>query len=227
MLIHLKETLKRIPVIGPLAVRIRRRMNTVRSSADYWEHRYKAGGSSGSGSAQRLAEFKAEFLNQFVEDQQIASVIEFGSGDGSQLTRARYPRYTGVDVAMTAVEKCREIFAGDASKSFFHAGELPAGTIAEMALSLDVVYHLVEDPVFDEYMRRLFDSASRYVVIYSSNYDQEWSGSHVRHRHFTGWVDSNRPGWHLHSVCKNRYPYDVNNAEQTSWADFYVFEPTK
>jgi hypothetical protein len=39
----------------------------------------------------------------------------------------------------------------------------------DLELSLDVIYHLVEDEVFDAYMRSLFAHAGRFVVIYSSN----------------------------------------------------------
>lgn len=51
---------------------------------------------------------------------------------------ARYARYVGVDVSETAVELCKQRFAGDACKKFFHL-EFYRGEGAEMALSLDVV----------------------------------------------------------------------------------------
>jgi hypothetical protein len=34
---------------------------------------------------------------------------------------------------------------------------------AELGLSLEVIFHLVEDDVFDVYMRHLFASATRFV----------------------------------------------------------------
>jgi hypothetical protein len=97
--------------------------------------------------------------------------------------------------------------------------------MADLALSLDVVYHLLEDSVFDAYMRRLFGSARRFVIVYSSNLDQDWSGSHVRHRQFTRWVEENKPEWYLHTTLKNAFPYDQRDPDQTSFADFYVFAP--
>jgi hypothetical protein len=94
---------------------------------------------------------------------------------------------------------------------------------ADLSLSLDVIYHLVEDSVFDAYMRRLFSFAWRFVIIYSSNMDRDWPSKHVRHREFTRWVENNRPEWCLLSVIKNPYPFDPSNQEQTSFADFYLF----
>ena len=72
------------------------------SSVAYWEGRYRAGGNSGAGSYGRLATFKAGFVNGFVELNAIRSAIEFGCGDGNQLSLLSVPRYTGVDVSPTA-----------------------------------------------------------------------------------------------------------------------------
>jgi hypothetical protein len=202
---------------------VRAKLGTFKGSRDYWEQRYKTGGNSGAGSYNRLAEFKAEFLNRFVEEHQIASVIEFGCGDGAQLKLAKYPSYTGTDISMTALEKCRSLFVGDLSKRFLSLESLEQNNPADLSLSLDVIYHLVEDSVFDAYMRRLFSFAWRFVIIYSSNMDRDWPSKHVRHREFTRWVENNRPEWCLLSVIKNPYPFDPSNQEQTSFADFYLF----
>lgn len=67
---HLYKNIKRL--IG---------LKSFKNSADYWERRYLSGGTSGSGSYNRLAEFKAEFLNEFVRENNVETVIEFGSGD--------------------------------------------------------------------------------------------------------------------------------------------------
>lgn len=191
------------------------------NSADYWEERYRAGGNSGAGSYNRLAESKADFLNEFVATHQIRTVIEFGSGDGAQLELADYPTYVGVDVSPTAIESTRRRFSTDASKTFLHTSELNSHQ-AELALSLDVIYHLVEDQVFDTYMRQLFDAATRYVIVYSSNQDRPWPSLHVRFRHFTPWVEENTE-FQLAGVIPNQYPYSDEDPDNTSFADFFVF----
>jgi hypothetical protein len=217
----IKEILKHTPVLGPLLVRIR--PDSFKSS-NYWDQRYKTGGNSGPGSYNRLAEFKANFLNEFVDKNQITSVIEFGSGDGSQLKLARYPKYIGADVSSTAVDMCRSIFAGDPSKTFFQSDALKPGTAAELSLSLDVIYHLVEDWVFEAYMGQLFASASRFVIVYSSNMSAPRPATHVKHREFTKWVNQNQPAWLLQSTVPNLYPFDPADPVNTSFADFYIFE---
>jgi SAM-dependent methyltransferase len=200
-------------------------MEVFRSSSDYWERRYQSGGNSGAGSYNRLAEFKAEFLNRFVKQNQVTSVVELGCGDGAQLSLAQYPEYTGADISPKAVEICRNRFGGDASKRFLLMNDLAPGFTADLSLSLDVVFHLVEDQVFDAYMRKLFDSARRFAIVYSSNTDWDSPSKHERHRQFTKWVAENRPAWHTLSIFKNAYPFDPADPEQTSIADFYVFAP--
>jgi hypothetical protein len=226
MLGPVKRMLKNVPVLGPALRRtagLIRRQPVFLSSAQFWEDRYRTGGNSGAGSYNRLARFKADTMNEFVRRNCISSVIEFGCGDGSQLGLADYPRYIGIDVSEKAVEICRRLFGNDPSKSFLTADALPAGTTADIALSLDVIYHLVEDSVFDAYMRKLFDSAGRFAAIYSSNEDKTWPARHVRHRRFTNWIECNRPDWILRQFIKNEYPYDPNDETNTSFADFYIF----
>ena len=187
-------------------------------SAAYWEARYQGGGDSGWGSAGALAEYKAAYLNAYVEANGIASVLEFGSGDGRQLALARYPRYIGVDVSRTAVDLCRRRFAADRTKSFEVAPY--TGGAADLCLSLDVIYHLVEDRTFARYMRQLFDSASRAVIIYSSNAELA-TELHVRHRRFTPWTDAYAPGWRLTHV-QNPVAHGWPDARLRP--DFWVYE---
>lgn len=195
-----------------------------RSSGEYWEQRYRNGGNSGAGSYSRLAMFKAAVLNQFVVKHHVGTVIEIGSGDGAQLTLAEYPNYIGVDVSTVAVEATRRKFADDPSMRFIHTSEVTENDRAELALSLDVVYHLVEDEVFDAYMRQLFDSATKYVIVYSSNTEKSWPNPHVRHREFSRWVTAHRSDFELVETIPNQYPYSKSDPDNTSFADFYVFE---
>lgn len=227
----LKRLVKRIPVLGGLARAIYRRTLARRrkpgpfpGSSAYWEGRYAAGGNSGAGSYSFFAEFKAEVLNGFVARQQLRTVIEFGCGDGNQLLLATYPEYTGYDVSHTALQSCRALFGSDARKSFRHMSEY-AGEKADLTLSLDVIYHLVEDPVFEHYMGLLFDASSHYVIIYSSNTDDNrgYEGSHIRHRQFTRWIEEHRPGWKLLEHLPNRYPFQ-GDRRKGSFADFFIFE---
>ncbi len=192
-------------------------------SANYWEERYKGGGDSGVGSYGKFAEFKAEVLNRIVADNGIRSVIEFGCGDGNQLKTTPYPDYLGFDVSNAAVARCHATFAGDATKRFKLVSEF-AGETADLTLSLDVIYHLVEDAVFADYMARLFGASRKFVVIYSSDSDdpRTYAGTHVRPRSFSAWIAAKAPEFRLLERIPNRYPYR-GDYKDGSWSDFFVY----
>ena len=165
-------------------------------SAAYWDRRYKAYGSSGKGSYGAEARFKADFINKFVVDHSIDSVIDFGCGDGAQLALLDLATYLGLDVSDMAIEKCRTGFVEDGAKKFLPLSEY-SGQTADTALSLDVVYHLVEDPVFEDYMDRLFGAANRFVIIYATDYQSERpnNSAHVRHREISNYCATKYPNF--------------------------------
>jgi hypothetical protein len=232
--LRLKSLVKRVPVIGSVALVINRRArnwaawSSYSGSLAHWRAKYDQGGGPGWGSYGQLAGFKAEIINRFVSEQRIQSVIEFGCGDGNQLELASYPAYIGLDVASVAVARCSERFAGDNTKSFFlydpnffvdNAGIFRA----ELALSLDVIFHLVEDELFELHMRHLFGAAERFVIVYSSNRDERTAEPGIRHRKWTNWVAMNTVDWKLRESIPNRYPY-VGDARSGSHSDFYFYE---
>jgi|SRR5215469_8835780 len=227
----LKNAVKGIPVIGPTVVKLSQlpifaRVRSLRfsGSGSFWERVYREGGTSGPGSYGRLAEFKAQVLNDFVQARNIRTVIEFGCGDGAQLRLARYPKYVGADVASVSIAQCSTLFAQDPTKRFYLTDHLPENIGKfDLALSLDVIYHLVENSVFHTYMRRLFETSERYVIVYASNYDALTQAPHVRHRKFTAWIDKNAPDWRADGYIHNRFPFDAQNPEETSHSDFYFF----
>lgn len=186
------------------------------------ERNYARGGTSGAGSYDALAQGKAVFLNEFVRTRGIGSVIEFGCGDGNQLSLADYSSYIGLDVSRTAIELCQHRFAVDPAKSFFlYDGACftdRAGVFtADLAISLDVIYHLTEDAVFETYLAHLFAAAAKYVIIYATNAERHGTAPHVRHRHFTPWVQTHCPDWHLPEVTRGPNPGPDR-------ADFFIYE---
>jgi SAM-dependent methyltransferase len=193
-------------------------------SQDSWVKRYEKGGNSGPGSYSELAKFKARVLNAFVAEHHVASVLELGCGDGNQLELAEYPRYRGLDVSPVAVERCRARFASDPTKSFALVQDY-AGETAELTMSLDVIYHLVEDHVYQSHLRTLFGASTRFVVIYSTNEDapDDAGLAHVRHRRFSDFVEREFPSWKLVKNEKQPKAYS-GDITATSLAEFFFFE---
>ena len=117
----LKALIKKMPLVNS-AVRIV--LNAARNisfpgSKEYWEKLYSSGGTSGPGSYGKLAESKAGIINSFIKNNEINSVIDFGCGDGNQLSLFDFPSYIGLDVSSTAIKLCKKRFKDDKTKSFF------------------------------------------------------------------------------------------------------------
>lgn len=215
-------------VILPVYNTLRRTRNF--SSDMYWEKRYEKGGNSGAGSYGRLAEFKAEYLNKFATEHKVATVIEFGCGDGNQLKMFKFKKYIGLDISKTSIAMCIDQYAKDKSKSFYLYDQ---GSFqdnfhlfsADLVLSLDVLYHLVEDEVFEKYMKDLFAASTKYVIIYATDTDDNRWGQaqHVKYRKFTDWAEKNIKGWKLVEHIPNKYEFKTNDIDETT-ADFYIYK---
>jgi SAM-dependent methyltransferase len=224
----IKQFIKNIPVLGKALTSVYNKVTgsgQFEGSSNYWENRYAAGGNSGSGSYGRLAVFKANILNDFVKKESVKTVMEFGCGDGHQLGLAEYPYYTGLDVSSKAIERCKETFRNDSQKVFHlyssnrTTKDLPP---AELTLSLDVIYHLVENSVYEAYMRDLFSAATRFVIIYASNVEGT-QRYHERTREFTKWIARHCQEWELFKTVPNAYPYNPEDPDNTSQSDFFLY----
>jgi len=197
--------------------------NNFKSSKDYWNQRYLKGGDSGSGSYGRMAEFKAGVINEFIKKNEIKEIIEFGCGDGNQLKYLNCQFYIGYDVSKVAVEKCCDVFSSDSTKEFRLMKDYFQEQV-DLTVSIEVIFHLIEDDVYHDYMEKLFSSSKRFVIIFSSNTeDNELDlADHVRHREFTRWIEENNVPFKLKKKINNKYPFDGKKG--TSFSDFYIFE---
>lgn len=202
------------------------KFNYVKSSKEYWEQRYKKGGNSGPGSYHHLANFKAEVINNFIIKNNINTVIEWGSGDCNQVSLINYKKYFGYDVSKSAINLCKTKFKNDRSKTFIYIDQNFKNKIkGDLSISLDVIFHLIEDDVFNKYMKNLFDSSNKYVCIYSSNSLSKPSGKYTRQRIFTDWIDIHESNkWKLKEFIPNKFPFDNKKMSSTSFSDFYFYE---
>ena len=221
----MKKIIKKIPIIALLFRAVKAKVQKLKfpGSEKYWESVYRSGGNSGEGSYNKLADFKAEVINKFIERNQIKSMIEFGCGDGNQLGLGVYPNYLGFDVSSKAISICNEKFRNDPTKKFKLASKYSSET-AQLVISLDVIYHLVEDTVFALYMNNLFNASKKFVIIYSSNFSDlsDRYDPHVKHREFTSWVSLHQKEWKLLEHIPNRFPFE-GDFEEGSTADFFIY----
>ena len=150
-------------------------------SKKYWEDRYSKNGDSGKGSYGTSATIKANYINSVIDKYQIKTINDLGHGDGNQIGLLEGDfQYFGYDVSSTARNKCIHKFQNDRRYTFLDSIETMSK--ADLAMSIDVIYHLVEWEVYEQYLKDLF-SLGNYVLIYGMN--KEWVGdSHVLARPF-------------------------------------------
>jgi len=197
------------------------------NSKKYWNDRYVKGQNSGSGSYNHLAQFKADVINDFVEKNQIKSIVDYGVGDGNQLKLINTENliYTGIDVSEFIISKCKEKFKDNKTKKFFHVDNIDNELKEELVLSCDVIYHLIEESVYKKYMDNLFSFSKKYVIIYAKNEDVNHT-IHVKFRKFSNYIENNLPEWQLIKHIPNKYPQLKlgKNNDKTSPSDFYIYE---
>ncbi|SFQ11343.1 hypothetical protein SAMN04487928_11933 [Butyrivibrio proteoclasticus] len=95
-----------------------------------------------------------------------------------------------------------------------------------MSISLDVLYHLVEPNVYENYMNNLFGSSNKWVGIYS--YDGKLDlpmASHVLYREHNDYIKEHFKNFRLVEIIKNQYKRTLSSdPETTSWCDFFFYE---
>lgn len=198
------------------------------NSNAFWEYHYQNGGTSGCGSQGQLAEWKAEILNNFVEEYGIRSIIELGCGDGAQLSLYKFYEYVGLDVSPLAVDMCRKKFASDRSKTFGNyrcdgTDELP---MADMTLSVDVLAHITDREMLYNYLIDMFSHAGNWVVFYAWDHEigtGEYFPEFYQPMKFTDIIADMFSEWILYDVMKNKYPATKPEDETGSHSDFYIY----
>lgn len=190
--------------------------HSIFNSTEYWQNRYEQNGHSGLGSRGLLAQFKADTINAFIKENKIKSLIEYGVGDGHNLSLIKCKKITGLDVSDNALNRCKELMP---KNKFYNISE-PIVLSADLCVSLDVIYHLVEDDIYNEYMFKLSQMSLKYIIIYSSNFDSNEYATHVKPRKFTDHPALN--DFELIKTIPNKYP--SNDHKTGSFSDFYLYK---
>jgi cyclopropane fatty-acyl-phospholipid synthase-like methyltransferase len=187
------------------------------NTKNIWESRYNNGGNSGNGTYNELYIFKRDIINDIINKYNIKNIIDFGCGDGNQIKEFNIDKYVGIDIALSAINICKMKYKDDNTKSFFTYNEINnIKSQYDLSISLDVLYHILEEDLFIDYLKKIFNFSSKYILIYSSNYDGHTEG-HMHTRKFTNYVEKLFPNWVLNIKIKQIYP-------KKSSADFYLYE---
>lgn len=169
------------------------------TAQNYWNRRYRDGRSSGEGSEGANAMVKAQAVNDLVKTEKIESIVDWGVGDGTVLKMITPDvDYTGIDISEVAIQRLQREWSGArvARRRLVTLDQIGAIQV-DLALSFDVIFHCIDDFDYEMHLRRVFASASRFVLIHSSNHDGGRTARHVRWRRFTPDVMRIAPNWVL------------------------------
>ena len=179
---------------------------------EIWETRYSKGQDSGTGSYGDNYIFKRDVIKDIIEKYGIESIVDFGCGDGHQISELDVSKYVGYDISRTVVDLCNKKYLNDETKSF-HLIDRYLLEDFDLAMSLDVIYHIINHNDFIEHLNLLFSPHHKYVVVFSTNHDQEQTILHILHRNFTKYVEENT-NFELVEIIEN----DLESA------DFYIYK---
>lgn len=184
---------------------------------NFWESNYRDHGTSGAGSYGLLAEFKAEVINALIREFQVKKVLEFGCGDGNQLQYMNYPEYLGLDIAPTAIRLCAEKFSADKTKSFllYRPGSFYNRGFyqADLCVCLDVLYHITDEPDFQQTLQDIMESSTNLVVLYTkiTTGNTPQIVETIRDRDIFQYLSA-YPDYELKQIIPQRYP-NLSSAE--------------
>lgn len=156
------------------------------NSKEYWENRYKNNETSGDGSYKDSARVKADYINTLIKKYNIKKINDLGHGDGNQISLINgFDLYTGYDVSTTVRKKCIEKF--ESNPSYIFIDDIKKFVHGDLAMSLDVIYHIIEENIYKEYLETLF-SLGNFILIYTVNENLSPS-PHVLFRKFTPYIE--------------------------------------
>ena len=109
--------------------------------------------------------FKANFINNFIKENNIKTVTEFWCGDWNNLELYKIENYEGLDVSEKAINICKEKFKEDKTKQFSILTDWEYK--AELTLSLDVTYHIFPKIEWKKYINKVINSATKFAIFYN------------------------------------------------------------
>jgi len=158
--------------------------------------------------------FKSNIINNFNEKNKIKSIIDYGFYNNSneiKLINTRNKLYIGLDVNKTNIQKCKKIFKNDKTKKFINLDEITNtnnNLRADLVLSFNIIYNLLDEKIYKQYIENIFLMSKKYVIIYSPNLNYN-----IKKINFIEYIFENCHQFNLIEIVKNKSPYP-----------FYIFQ---
>ena len=172
---------------------------------------------SGSGSRGSLAKFKIDYINNFIEENNIESMIDFGCGDLQVSSQFNVGNYLGIDIIE---HKYPENIKAKKFKTIVSRFDnFSHGERVELCTCLDVLYHILSDEA--EYLKNsiqnIINHSSRYIIIYAQD-------SH--NRSYNNWTNhmNNSPWRQIIESHGLKLISEQEEPKSGSTAKFFIYE---
>lgn len=135
-------------------------------SIDIWKKRPNW---SGTGSRGKLANFKADFVNNFIKEKNIKTIFDFGCGDLQNASLLKVENYLGIDIVEHAHPK--NISANNFKTMVSRFDKFENSEKADLCLCMDVLYHILEDEqdYLHATLEKIISYSKQYFIIYAQN----------------------------------------------------------
>lgn len=131
---------------------------------NYWDERYKSGGTSGCGSIGELRRWKWKIINQYCP--YLTSIIDIGCGDMSFWEGTAIPRnYTGLDISQEIITRNRKKYPLATFNTISSTELLPI--TSDIVFCFDMLFHIMDKDDYDKTLKNCCAYAKNYIFIYT------------------------------------------------------------
>lgn len=129
---------------------------------EFWDKHYYEGGTSGPGSIDSYRDWKWKVITGMAG--QIDDVIDIGCGDLSFWEGKQCKNYTGIDISKVIIDKnikLRPVWNFIVKSADELVGELQAPVV----LCLDVLFHIMDEVVYEKIFKNLGHYSSKWIFL--------------------------------------------------------------
>jgi len=132
---------------------------------NYWDNRYKNGGTSGQGSIGELRSWKWNIIKKYNGIRE--SVIDIGCGDMSFWENNKLPlNYIGIDFSDVIIQKNIKKYP----KSQFYtksSASTPLHICADTVICFDMLFHIMNDSDYIQTLQNICTYSNNQIFIYT------------------------------------------------------------
>lgn len=148
------------------------------NSKEIWKNR---AANSGLGSRGARANYKADYISNFVKENKIDKIIDFGCGDLIVAKDIEVGNYVGVDIVDHKLPPKEEIKPNSFKVIVSSFDEFDENETSQLVINLDMLYHILENEskYLEDTIETLYNASEEFIIIYAQDSfrsDIKWSG---------------------------------------------------